>query len=179
MTCSCNDCIYNTTMPARRAAATSEPSRAEPPLPEPHGCSSLRVRALSRRVSQFFDQHIAAAGLKTTQYSLLSHVVELGPLRPGELARRMNLEPSTLTRNLRPLVAAGWVVVEGGTDERSRMVRATAAGAAKRAEAKRAWKKAQLAFNARMGVATVARLHEAVDACMQALADDAEASRDA
>ncbi len=162
-------------MTAPRPAAAAALADLDPVvLPSPRGCSSYRVRSLSRRVSQFFDQRIAAAGLKTTQYSLLSHVVELGPLRPGELARKMNLEPSTLTRNLQPLVAAGWVLVESGPDERSRTVRATPAGVAKRTEARRVWKKAQLAFNAQVGEDQVARLHAAVDACMQALSGDGE-----
>ena len=71
----------------------------------PRGCSSLKVRRLSRRISQHFDRIVADSGLKTTQYSLLSHVVDLGPIRPGELARTMDLDASTLTRNLQPLIA--------------------------------------------------------------------------
>lgn len=133
------------------------------------GCSGQKARALSRRISQHFDHVIAASGLKTTQYSLLSHIVALGPLRPGELARATHLDASTLTRNLQPLIAAGWVSVGPGDDERSRKVEATASGRHKRAEAQRAWKRAQLAFNERVGEAAVARLHAAIDECMARL----------
>jgi DNA-binding MarR family transcriptional regulator len=135
----------------------------------PRGCSSQRVRRLSRRISQHFDHFVAATGLKTTQYSLLSHVAALGPVRPGELARSMGLGASTLTRNLQPLVAAGWVEIGPGDDDRSRAVRLTGEGAAKRAEAQRSWKRAQLAFNERLGGERVARLHAIVDECMSAL----------
>ena len=135
----------------------------------PWGCSSQKVRVLSRRVSQHFDHIVASSGLKTTQYSLLSAIVRLGPLRPGDLARAMSLDASTLTRNLQPLIAAGWAVLGPGDDERSRLVEATAAGREKRAEAQRAWKRAQLAFNERIGAAAVARLHAAVDECMALL----------
>ena len=131
----------------------------------PRGCSSQKVRRLSRRISQHFDHIVAGCGLKTTQYSLLSHVVRLGPLRPGELARAMDLDASTLTRNLQPLVAAGWVEVGPGDDERSRAVAATPAGRAKHAEAQRTWKRAQSAFNERLGVEMVAQLHSVIDAC--------------
>ena len=141
----------------------------------PRGCSSLKVRRLSRRISQHFDRIVADSGLKTTQYSLLCHVVDLGPVRPGELARAMDLDASTLTRNLQPLIAAGWVTTGPGDDERSRAVVATDAGRAKRADAKRAWKRAQLAFNDRIGSEAVARLHTAVDECM-ALLDAADAA---
>jgi DNA-binding MarR family transcriptional regulator len=133
---------------------------------------------LSRRVSQHFDRIIATSGLKTTQYSLLSTVVRLGPLRPGDLARAMSMDASTLTRNLQPMVASGWIVVGPGDDGRSRLVSATEAGRTKRDEARRAWKRAQLAFNERVGADAVARLHAAVDECMQRLEDEPDLSLD-
>ena len=131
---------------------------------------------MSRRVSQHFDRIVASAGLKTTQYSLLSSVVRLGPVRPGELAERLQMDASTLTRNLQPLVAQGWVHVGPGEDGRSRFVTATDAGRAKRAAAQREWKRAQLAFNARIGDDLVLRLHALVDECLAALgpSDDAD-----
>ena len=142
------------------------------PVPAPRGCTSQKVRRLSRRISQHFDHIVAESGLKTTQYSLLSNVALLGPLRPGELARAMNLDASTLTRNLQPLVAAGWLAIGPGADERSRLVSITDAGMRKRQEAQRSWKRAQLAFNARVGADAVARLHAAVDECMGLLDAD-------
>jgi DNA-binding MarR family transcriptional regulator len=152
------------------------PERATPARPKtggaaraPTGCSSLKLRQLSRRVSQHFDHVVLAAGLKTTQYSLLSHVVRLGPIRPGELADAMEMDASTLTRNLQPLVAQGWVEVGPGDDGRSRVVTATDAGRAKRAQAQLEWKRAQLAFNARIGDARVIRLHALIDECLALL----------
>ena len=141
----------------------------------PRGCSSLKLRQLSRRVSQHFDQIVASTGLKTTQYSLLSNIVQLEPIRPGDLADRMEMEASTLTRNLQPLVAQGWVVVAPGDDGRSRSVVATDAGREKRTSAQREWKRAQLAFNERIGTERVAQLHALIDAC---LASMSEAPRD-
>nr|WP_157615326.1 MarR family winged helix-turn-helix transcriptional regulator [Rhizobacter sp. Root404] len=135
----------------------------------PLGCSSFKLRQLSRRVSQHFDQIVGAAGLKTTQYSLLSHVVTLGPVRPGDLAAAMEMDASTLTRNLQPLVAQGWVEVGPGDDGRSRFVTATDAGRDKRVEAQREWKRAQLAFNEQVGAARVARLHALIDECLAAM----------
>ncbi|HSB25483.1 MAG TPA: MarR family winged helix-turn-helix transcriptional regulator [Burkholderiaceae bacterium] len=133
---------------------------------QPRGCTNLKLRQLSRAVTRHYDAYVARTGLKNTQYSLLSHVVLLGPIRPVELARRMKLDASTLTRNLRPLVAQGWVEIGPGGDARSRAITATDAGRAKRAEAQRAWKQAQLALNAKLGDARVARLHDLLDACL-------------
>ena len=138
---------------------------------KPQGCTNLKLRELGRVVTRHYDAYVAPIGLKNSQYSLLSHVVARGPVRPGELASRMRLDASTLTRNLQPLVAAGWVEQGPGDDARSRSVVATEAGRAKRAEAQRAWKQAQLALNARLGNERVAALHALLDECLAVLED--------
>jgi DNA-binding MarR family transcriptional regulator len=148
----------------KSASGATRPGAAS--VPTPAGCSSFKLRQLSRRVSQHFDRIVGAAGLKTTQYSLLSHIVKLGPVRPGELAAQMEMDASTLTRNLQPLVALGWAEVGAGDDGRSRFVTATDAGRDKRAEAQRAWKRAQVSLNERLGGARVAQLHALIDECL-------------
>ncbi|MCY1379457.1 hypothetical protein D9M69_671800 [compost metagenome] len=88
---------------------------------------------------------------------------KLGPLAPGELARRMDMGASTLTRNLRPLVAAGWVEMGEGANARSRLIHITDAGREVRRLAQRQWKAAQLALNQKLGPATVVALHTLLD----------------
>lgn len=143
------------------------------PKTQPQGCTNLKLRQFMRRVSQFYDAEMAAVGLKTTQYSLLSYVDKLGPVRPGELADGLKMDASTLTRNLKPLVDAGWVVVEAGEDARSRRVSLTPAGREKRAEAKRRWKVAQTGINRLLGEDQVMALHALIDASMDKLAAEA------
>ena len=140
----------------------------------PRGCTSFKLRQLSRRVSQHYDRVVASCGLKTTQYSLLSHIGRLGPVRPSDLAAAMAMDASTLTRNLQPLLEHGWAAIGPGADGRSRLVTLTAKGAAKRGEAQRAWKRAQLALNAQLGSDRVAELHALIDDCMAALAAASE-----
>src|SRR5580693_2874767 len=106
------------------------------------GCTNLKLRRLDRVVTRHYDAYVAATGLKNTQYSLLSHAVLLGPIRPSDLARHMGLDASTLTRNLQPLVSQGWLRMGPGDDARSRLIEATKEGHAKRGEAKREWKRA-------------------------------------
>jgi DNA-binding MarR family transcriptional regulator len=142
---------------------------------KPAGCTNLKLRQLTRTVARHYDAHVAPTGLKGTQYSLLSQVAKLGPLKPGELAQAMRLDASTLTRNLQPLIAAGWVTLGPGDDARSRKVEVTDAGRAKRAEGQRAWKQAQLALNARLSDERVARLHALLDECGALLQPDDEA----
>jgi DNA-binding MarR family transcriptional regulator len=139
---------------------------------KPKGCTNLKLRQLNRVVTRHYDAYMAITGLKNTQYSLLSHVVLQGPVRPSDLARCMRVEASTLTRNLRPLIVQGWLRLGAGEDARSRLVEATAAGRAKRLEAQRAWKQAQLALNARLGSERVAALHALIDDCIEQLAGE-------
>jgi len=137
---------------------------------KPQGCTNLQLRQLTRRVSQRYDVEMARIGLKTTQYSLLSYVVKLGPIRPADLAKAMEMDPSTLTRNLKPLIAAGWVALSAGADGRSRSVCATPAGREKRAQAQRHWKHAQERLNQTLGLPRVVALHALIQESLALLA---------
>ncbi|ATO33567.1 Transcriptional regulator, MarR family [Dickeya dianthicola RNS04.9] len=87
------------------------------------------------------------------------------------------MDASTLTRNMQPLVAQGWLKIGAGDNARSRLVEVTEAGLAKREEGQRAWQEAQMSLNERLGVERVAALHELIDACITCLDDDADDSR--
>ena len=145
---------------------------------QPQGCTNFKVRQLMRRVSQNYDAEMSHCGLKTTQYSLLSHVLNLGPLRPVDLAAAMKMTASTLSRNLQPLVAAGWLELGAGTDARSRLVRITESGVAKRREAQKHWKAAQQKLNAQLGVERVLALHALINESLDLLGPEAVASQD-
>src|SRR5271156_3744277 len=101
---------------------------APDPTTKPQGCSNAKLRQLTRRVSQHYDHEMGKIGLKTTQYSLLSQVLQRGPIRPGDLAKAMALDASTLTRNLKPLVAAGWGTGGAGAGDPRHLVLLTGAG---------------------------------------------------
>lgn len=136
---------------------------------KPQGCTHLRLRQLLRSVAQRYDAELATVGLKGAQYSLLSYVAKLGPIRPGDLAREIRTGASTLTRNLKPLIDAGWVTLDAGSDGRSRLVNITPAGCDKRQEAQRRWRAAQESINQALGVQRVLALHALVDECMDLL----------
>jgi DNA-binding MarR family transcriptional regulator len=133
------------------------------------GCTNMRLRQMMRRVAHHYDLEMAKAGLKTTQYSLLSYVLKLGPLRPGELAKGMKLSASTLTRNMRPLIDAGWLALEPGSDARSRTVSITDLGLAKREEARYRWKVAQDSLNILLGSERVLALHDLINDSLELL----------
>ncbi|WP_298924209.1 MarR family winged helix-turn-helix transcriptional regulator [uncultured Ramlibacter sp.] len=133
---------------------------------KPQGCTNIKLRQLTRRVARYYEAEVGKTGLKNTQYSLLSHVFKLGPIRPVDLARAMKIEASTLTRNLKPLIAAGWLTLDAGADGRSRLVNITDAGREKRQEAQRRWRVAQEQINTVLEPQRVVQLHALIDECM-------------
>lgn len=138
---------------------------------KPQGCTNFKIRQLMRQVSQHYDTELAKAGLKATQYSLLGHVLKLGPIRPGDLAHAMRVDASTLTRNLKPLVDAGFLHIAAGPDDRSRLITITEAGRVKRSEAQRYWKAAQEKINRTLGVERVLALHALIDESLELMAE--------
>jgi DNA-binding MarR family transcriptional regulator len=136
---------------------------------KPQGCTNLKLRQLMRRVAQHYDAEVGKTGLRGTQYSLLSYVVKLGPIRPSDLARAMKIDASTLTRNLKPLIDAGWLEQGPGADARSRLVSVTDAGREKRQEAQRRWRVAQEGINQTLGARRVVQLHALIDECLDML----------
>jgi DNA-binding MarR family transcriptional regulator len=83
----------------------------------------------------------------------------------------MVLDASTLTRNLKPLVAAGWVTIVSDIDSRSHLVGLTEAGREKRSEAQRRWKAAQDSLNELLGLERVLALHELIDGSLERFAE--------
>ena len=145
---------------------------------KPEGCTNIKLRQLMRRVARLYDAEVGKTGLKGTQYSLLSYVAKLGPLRPVDLAREMKITPSTLTRNMRPLLDAGLLELGAGPDARSRVVSVTDMGRQLRQEAQRHWRVAQESVNEKLGARRVVQLHALLDECMDLLADIPEGEED-
>src|SRR5260370_21741981 len=109
--------------------------RTERPNPAATPCLCNALRQASRAVSRLYDEELRGVGLRTTQYSLLRVLARAGQVRQGDLSGLTSLDETTLTRNLRPLVDAGWVAVRIGDGRRATLVTITKAGAAKLAEA--------------------------------------------
>jgi DNA-binding MarR family transcriptional regulator len=123
-------------------------AECQQPIASPCLCNALRQA--SRAVSRLYDEELRGAGLRATQYALLRHLSRAGEVRQRDLGGRASLDETTLTRNLRPLVGAGWVAVGAGGDRREKLVRLTAAGAAKLRQARPAWERAQQRLRSRL-----------------------------
>jgi DNA-binding MarR family transcriptional regulator len=132
---------------------------ASPGLTDPASCNCLAVRQAARYVTQFYDQHLAAAGLRTTQYGILSKLKRHGPMSINSLAAELIMDRTTLGRNVRPLERDGLIVIEPDRDDRrSKVLRLSKAGDARFQRAHKAWVEAQKGFEGAYGGKQAAEL---------------------
>ncbi len=136
-------------------------------------CTCFRLRRATRQVSQLYDQALAGAGLGVNQYSILRHART--PRTLGELAARLGMDRTTLTRNLQPLLREGWLAEERGADPRQRVLSITSEGRRRLALARPLWRRAQRRIDGLLGEAALERLHAGLDALDAALAQERQA----
>src|SRR5574341_1842820 len=115
------------------------------------GCAFLNVRKASRVLSDLYDQAFRPLGLRGTQFSLLIALALGEDTTHGQLADRLVLDGTTLTRNLGPLERDGLVASAPGDDRRERHLRLTPLGRRTLARAIRAWEGAQKHVTDRLG----------------------------
>jgi DNA-binding MarR family transcriptional regulator len=143
------------------------------PSPEQvSACVGFRLRKLTRRISQIYDQMLAPLDLTGTQFSLLSNLATNPDISIGALADRLMMDPTTLTRTLRPLERRKLVsVVTAREDRRRRGVVLTAAGQATFREAVPLWRKAQARIAELMGERGFDVLDHSLDLSLKQLAE--------
>jgi len=134
------------------------------PARELRNCTCSRLRRAGRQVTQLYDQALEPAGLTIGQFGLLAHLATADTARSGipigTLAHARGMDPTTLTRNLKPLVAEGWIV--DAPDPRDRRVRAVAitpSGRKKYVAAAPLWQSAESQMGTLLGPETLAALN--------------------
>jgi DNA-binding MarR family transcriptional regulator len=127
-------------------------------------CTCGRLRRATRALTQLYDDAMAPAGLRVTQFSLLRTLAREGPLPISELASRQLVDRTALSRNLDPLLAAGLVEVIRGRDARTKQVAISRKGSAALRAAEPYWRRVQKDVAGRIGVdrleALIATLHD-------------------
>ena len=77
-------------------------------------CIAVRLRLLNRVVTNFYDDALRPLGLKVSQLNILIVTAKLGLARPAQVCEILQLDASTLSRNVKPLQAHGWLEVVPG-----------------------------------------------------------------
>jgi DNA-binding MarR family transcriptional regulator len=124
-------------------------------------CIAVRLRLLNRVVTNFYDDALRPLGLKVSQLNILIVTARLGLARPAQVCEILQLDVSTLCRNVKPLQAHGWLEVVPEEDARSQPFRLTAQGKRLIEKAIPAWEKAQQQASALLGNEGVALLDKA------------------
>lgn len=125
-------------------------------------CVAGSVRKLNRMVSAIYDGALASAGLKTSQFSVLVAVANREKARPTELTELLQMDESTLSRNVERMCARGWLRLEPNEDRRSHLIEVTDKGQALIRKCLPAWEQAQKEVSQRLGADSVAALRSAI-----------------
>lgn len=109
-------------------------------------CLCFRSRRLARVLTRHFDEALRPLGIQATQLTLLAAIAGPGPA--GQSMPRLHeflaMDPTTLSRNLKPLQNSGLVVVERAEkDRRARIAKLTTEGERVLTEALPLWRQAQ------------------------------------
>src|SRR5215218_5892089 len=106
-------------------------------------CIAVRLRLLNRVVTNFYDDALRPLGLKVSQLNILIVAARLGLARPAQVCDILQLNASTLSRNVKPLQARGWLEVVPDEDARAQPFRLTPQGKRLIEKAIPAWEEAQ------------------------------------
>jgi DNA-binding MarR family transcriptional regulator len=113
----------------------------DPTRDELTGCTCLQLRKLTRLVTQIYDERLSSVGLTCTQFSVLSYIKLKPDFTVGELAAALVMDPTTVTRVLRPLERDGYLELrESPSDRRQRVVTLTKKGRATFSRAVPVWR---------------------------------------
>ena len=134
-------------------------------------CIAVRLRLLNRVVTNLYDEALRPLGLKVSQLNILIVTACLGLARTAQVCEILQLDASTLSRNVKPLQGHGWLEVAPDEDARTQPFRLTAQGKRLIEKAIPAWEAAQRQASELLGTEGVALLDKAARKAGMAQAD--------
>src|SRR5437016_9443949 len=135
-------------------------------------CIAGRLRLLNRVITNLYDNALRPLGLKVSQLNILIVTARLGLARPAQVCEILQLDTSTLSRNVKPLQAHGWLEVVPDEDARTQPFRLTAQGKRLIERAIPAWEEAQRRASELLGDEGVALLDKTANKLRQAKAEE-------
>ena len=139
-------------------------------------CPALRVRQASRVLAKLYDDEFARFGLLSSQLSVLVITALFGDtgVTMGRLARALLMDPTTLTRSIRPLERTGLLrVARAPPDARTKVVVITRSGERAIEAIFPAWERVLKRIRKTLGADTLRELHARLDEVL-GLSGDAE-----
>ena len=106
-------------------------------------CLGMRSRLVGRAISTIYDDALRPLGVTSAQLSVLAVISMNEPVSAGEVGNTLQIEKSTMSRNVDRLKKNGWVDVSDGENGRSRFLEISEAGRQLLLEAETPWIEAQ------------------------------------
>lgn len=106
-------------------------------------CLATRVRQLSRIITRVYDDAMRPLGITASQYTLLAQLAARDSITAVEIGHELDIEKSTLSRNLKRLLALGHINMDPPAGRRGRGLHLTPKGQAIIKEAYPIWLDAQ------------------------------------
>jgi DNA-binding MarR family transcriptional regulator len=123
------------------------------------GCIATRLRLAARVVTNVYDDALRPFGLTVSQMALLAVAADRGVIRQTEVSTQLQLDNSTLSRNLDRMRVNGWLEEVAEADARVHTHRLTESGKALLERVMPAWRVAQRRANELLGESGVESLH--------------------
>jgi len=106
-------------------------------------CLATRVRQLSRIITRVYDDAMRPLGITASQYTLLAQLAQRDAITAVEIGHELDIEKSTLSRNLKRLLALGHINMDPPAGRRGRGLHLTPKGQAILKDAFPIWQDAQ------------------------------------
>jgi len=135
-------------------------------------CVGNQLRLLSRVVTALYEREFRPLKLTASQMVILALTAKQGRVLSVEISRTLQMDASTVSRNVERMRARGWLEQVPGKDERSRPFRLTASGKKMLRDASAAWEKAQAQAVALVGDEGVALLRRMSQELVPAVSAD-------
>jgi DNA-binding MarR family transcriptional regulator len=129
-------------------------------------CACTRLRTAARMMTRAYDEALRPAGLSASQLAILAAIDVDNATSIAALSKRLAMDRTTLSRNLKPLERARLVRLGAEGWKRSKTVHVTNEGRQRLARATLLWESAQAGFLRRFGKAEWKR----VDGDLRAIA---------
>lgn len=114
-------------------------------------CHCITMRRASNAITEYYDAAFKPLQLTTSQYSLLKNLDRLETASTSELAEQMNLDRSTLVRNLKPMLQRGLICDLAKENARNHKYTLSKSGQELMEKAMPVWEQAQAEIAAYLG----------------------------
>jgi DNA-binding MarR family transcriptional regulator len=121
-------------------------------------CLATRVRQLSRIITRVYDDALRPLKITASQFTLLTQLAQQDGITAVEIGFTLDIEKSTLSRNLKRLLALNLIIMDPPAGRRGRGLHLTPSGQAVIKDAYPVWVEAQRRAHAVMGTDSRATL---------------------